>query len=79
MQVGGENRWAYSSFKNWRFFPGRDVLAPIETPLGAVKPFPFLVYFKETQTPQDKSPALRRLLQFKLYLSTISSKSTCIF
>merc|ERR1719311_285125 len=41
--VGGENRWAYSSFKNWRFFPGRDVLTPIETPLGAVKPFPFLV------------------------------------
>merc|ERR1719311_1582563 len=22
--VGGENRWAYSSFKNWRFFPGHD-------------------------------------------------------
>lgn len=38
--VGGENRWAYSSFVNWDFFPSEDL--------------PVLVYFKETQTPQDK-------------------------
>ena len=38
--VGGENRWAYSSFVNWEFFPTQS--------------FPILVYFKETATPQDK-------------------------
>ena len=38
--VGGENRWAYSSFVNWEFFPSEDL--------------PILVYFKETQTPADK-------------------------
>ena len=38
--VGGENRWAYSSFVNWEFFPSVDL--------------PILVYFKETQTPQDQ-------------------------
>ena len=38
--VGGENRWAYSSFVNWDFFPSESL--------------PILVYFKETQTPQDK-------------------------
>ena len=38
--VGGENRWAYSSFVNWDFFPSADL--------------PVLVYFKETQTPQDQ-------------------------
>ena len=38
--VGGENRWAYSSFVNWDFFPGERL--------------PILVYFKETQTPEDK-------------------------
>ena len=38
--VGGENRWTYDSFVNWEFFPSEDV--------------PVLVYFKETQTPQDK-------------------------
>lgn len=38
--VGGENRWAYSSFVNYDFFPSVDL--------------PVLVYFKETQTPQDK-------------------------
>jgi len=36
--VGGANRWAYTSFVNWDFFPS---LA-----------FPILVYFKETQTPK---------------------------
>lgn len=36
--VGGANRWAYTSFVNWDFFPSAD--------------FPILVYFKETQTPQ---------------------------
>ncbi|EFN53913.1 hypothetical protein CHLNCDRAFT_136114 [Chlorella variabilis] len=36
--VGGENRWAYSSFVNWEFWwPG----------------FPVLVYFKETQTKPE--------------------------
>ncbi|CAM9277167.1 unnamed protein product [Heterosigma akashiwo] len=35
--VGGENRWAYSSFKNWDFLPSED--------------FPILVYFREDQTP----------------------------
>uniref|UniRef100_A0A7S2EP19 Lipoprotein n=1 Tax=Trieres chinensis TaxID=1514140 RepID=A0A7S2EP19_TRICV len=35
--VGGENRWAYSSFKNWDFLPSKD--------------FPILVYFREDQTP----------------------------
>jgi len=38
--VGGENRWSYSSFVNWDFFPGERL--------------PILVYFKETQTPDDK-------------------------
>lgn len=37
--VGGANRWTYSSFVNWDFYPSPDV--------------PILVYFKETQTPQD--------------------------
>ena len=35
--VGGANRWAYSSFVNWEFFPKGS-------------PIPVLVYFKETQT-----------------------------
>lgn len=38
--VGGDNRWAYDSFVNWEFFPSEAL--------------PILVYFKETQTPQDK-------------------------
>jgi len=38
--VGGENRWAYSSFVNYEFFPSVDL--------------PVLVYFKEVQTPEDK-------------------------
>lgn len=38
--VGGENRWRYDSFVNWQFFPSEDI--------------PILVYFKETQTPEDK-------------------------
>ena len=38
--VGGENRWKYNTFVNWEFFPSVDL--------------PILVYFKETQTPQDK-------------------------
>lgn len=38
--VGGDNRWAYSSFVNWEFFPSVDL--------------PLLVYFKETQTPKEK-------------------------
>mmetsp|Transcript_19115 Transcript_19115/g.43516 ORF Transcript_19115/g.43516 Transcript_19115/m.43516 type:complete len:233 (-) Transcript_19115:122-820(-) len=37
--VGGENVWSYSSFVNYDFFPSRQ--------------FPILVYFKETQTPED--------------------------
>ena len=37
--VGGENKWAYDKFVNYDFFPSRG--------------FPILVYFKETQTPQD--------------------------
>lgn len=36
--VGGANRWTYDSFVNYDFFP---------------KAFPILVYFKETQTPED--------------------------
>jgi hypothetical protein len=43
--VGGENRWAYSSFVNYEFFPK----GWIDQPQG-----PILVYFKETQTPSDK-------------------------
>jgi len=39
IKVGGENRWAYSSFQNWDFLPSSD--------------FPILVYFKETQTPEE--------------------------
>ena len=35
--VGGENKWAYSSFKNWDFLPSSG--------------FPILVYFREDQTP----------------------------
>ena len=38
--VGGENRWSYSSFVNYDFFPSEAL--------------PILVYFKETQTPADK-------------------------
>lgn len=38
--VGGANRWNYDAFVNYDFFPSIDV--------------PILVYFKETQTPQDK-------------------------
>lgn len=37
--VGGENSWAYNSFVNYDFFPSRS--------------FPILVYFKETQTPEE--------------------------
>jgi len=37
--VGGENKWTYSSFKNWEFLPNAN--------------FPILVYFKEDQTPVD--------------------------
>ena len=37
--VGGENRWPYPSFVNYDFFPSA---------------FPILVYFKETNTPEDK-------------------------
>jgi len=43
--VGGENRWKYSSFVNWTFFPE----GLVEKGLP-----PILVYFKETQTPEDK-------------------------
>jgi len=38
--VGGANRWTYTSFVNYDFFPSLT--------------FPILVYFKETQTPSDK-------------------------
>ena len=38
--VGGQNRWGYSSFVNYDFFPSLE--------------YPILVYFKETQTPKDK-------------------------
>lgn len=37
--VGGENKWAYSSFQNWDFLPSSD--------------FPILVYFREDQTPLE--------------------------
>ena len=37
--VGGENKWAYSSFVNWDFLPSSN--------------FPILVYFRETQTPLE--------------------------
>mmetsp|Transcript_18053 Transcript_18053/g.41304 ORF Transcript_18053/g.41304 Transcript_18053/m.41304 type:complete len:242 (-) Transcript_18053:158-883(-) len=43
--VGGENRWTYDSFANWEFFPE----GWIDQPQG-----PVLVYFKETQTPEDQ-------------------------
>mmetsp|Transcript_69280 Transcript_69280/g.225695 ORF Transcript_69280/g.225695 Transcript_69280/m.225695 type:complete len:255 (+) Transcript_69280:81-845(+) len=43
--VGGDNRWAYSSFVNYEFFPK----GFLEKGLP-----PILVYFKETQTPEDK-------------------------
>ena len=42
--VGGANRWAYSSFVNYEFFPK----GWIDQPQG-----PILVYFKETQTPSS--------------------------
>lgn len=38
--VGGENRWAYDKFVNYDFFPSESL--------------PILVYFKETQTPEDQ-------------------------
>jgi len=37
--VGGENKWAYSSFKNYDFLPSSG--------------FPILVYFREDQTPVE--------------------------
>mmetsp|Transcript_13782 Transcript_13782/g.15500 ORF Transcript_13782/g.15500 Transcript_13782/m.15500 type:complete len:233 (+) Transcript_13782:123-821(+) len=37
--VGGENRWKYDSLVNYDFFPSRGL--------------PILVYFKETQTPEE--------------------------
>jgi hypothetical protein len=37
--VGGENVWAYNSFVNYDVFPSRN--------------FPILIYFKETQTPEE--------------------------
>jgi NIMA (never in mitosis gene a)-related kinase len=37
--VGGENKWTYKSFVNWKFLPSKE--------------FPILVYFKETQTPRE--------------------------
>lgn len=43
--VGNENRWEYKAFVNYEFFPN----GWIDQPQG-----PILVYFKETQTPQDK-------------------------
>ena len=44
--VGGENKWKTSSIVNYDFFPGFD------SALGKVTG-PILVYFKETQTPED--------------------------
>jgi len=38
--VGGENVWSYKSFVNYDVFPSRN--------------FPILIYFKETQTPEDQ-------------------------
>ena len=38
--VGGENVWRYDKFVNYDFFPSES--------------FPILVYFKETQTPDDQ-------------------------
>lgn len=38
--VGGANRWDYDKFVNYDFFPSED--------------YPVLVYFKETQTPEEK-------------------------
>ena len=38
--VGGENDWAYKKFVNYDFFPSESI--------------PILVYFKETQTPEDQ-------------------------
>ena len=37
--VGGENSWKYNTFVNYDFLPSEE--------------FPILVYFKETQTPQE--------------------------
>jgi len=37
--VGGENKWAYSSFQNYDFLPSES--------------FPILVYFREDQTPVE--------------------------
>ena len=42
--VGGKNRWDYNKFVNYEFFP-KDWIG---TPQG-----PILVYFKETQTPEE--------------------------
>ena len=43
--VGGKNRWNYTSFVNYEFFPK----GWIDQPQG-----PILVYFKENQTPSEK-------------------------
>jgi NIMA (never in mitosis gene a)-related kinase len=38
--VGGANRWNYNTWVNYDYFPSKE--------------FPILVYFKETQTPEEK-------------------------
>lgn len=38
--LGTENKWKYDTFVNWDFFPSIQ--------------FPVLVYFKETQTPENQ-------------------------
>eukprot|EP00591_Stephanopyxis_turris_P001022 CAMPEP_0195521194 /NCGR_PEP_ID=MMETSP0794_2-20130614/18199_1 /TAXON_ID=515487 /ORGANISM="Stephanopyxis turris, Strain CCMP 815" /LENGTH=239 /DNA_ID=CAMNT_0040650701 /DNA_START=52 /DNA_END=771 /DNA_ORIENTATION=- len=43
--VGGANKWKYDSFVNYDFFPK----GWVDQPQG-----PILVYFKETQTPDDQ-------------------------
>eukprot|EP00873_Tetraselmis_striata_P020178 jgi/Tetstr1/440442/TSEL_028775.t1 len=48
--VGGENRWKYTGFTNWTFFPANAK----DGVTGGEFPFPILVYFKETETPREK-------------------------
>jgi len=38
-KVGGQNRWKYSTFTHWQFYPSEEL--------------PILVYFKETQTSPE--------------------------
>jgi hypothetical protein len=59
--VGGRNRWAYASFKNWEIFPS--------------PAFPVLVYFKETQTkPEGQIHFFPVIFDFKTLYAVMKAR-----